>query len=55
MKLLVFILSVIIFIKTLSYGLFELKYQNKIGGAIVVFVSIVSLLFPNIMVYIKGV
>ena len=28
------------FIKTLSYGLFELKYQNKIGGAIVVFVSI---------------
>lgn len=55
MKILIFILSVIIFIKTLSYGLFELKNENKISGAIVVLVSIVSLVFPNIMVYIKGI
>lgn len=55
MNILIFILSLLIFIKTLSYGIFEIKNTNKIGGTIIIFVSILSLLFPNIMVYIKGV
>ena len=55
MKMLVFIISVIIFIKTLSYGIFELKNKNKLGGIVIIFISVISLTFPNIMVYIKGV
>lgn len=53
MRIIVFILSIIIFIKTLSYGLFELKGKNKLGGTYVVIVSIISLILPNLMVYIR--
>lgn len=55
MKILVFIISIIIFIRTLSYSIFEIKEKNKSGGIIVIIVSIISLLLPNIMVYLKGV
>lgn len=55
MKILVFIISIIIFIRTLSYSIFEIKEKNKSGGIIVMIVSIISLLLPNIMVYLKGI
>ncbi|MDO5556191.1 MAG: DUF3953 domain-containing protein [Clostridia bacterium] len=56
MKILVFILSSIIFTKTLSYGIFEIKKEkNKTGGIVVIFVSIASLILPNLMVYIRGI
>ena len=55
MKVLVLILSIIIFIKTLSYGIFELKEKNKSGGTFVIIVSIISLVLPNLVIFINGV
>lgn len=55
MKILVFILSIMVFTKTISYGIFEIKQNNKSGGISVIIISIFSLIFPNIMVYINGV
>lgn len=54
MKILVLILSLIVFIKTLSYGIFELKEKNKLGGTCVIIVSIISLVLPNLIVYFSG-
>lgn len=54
MKILVLILSIIVFIKTLSYGIFELKEKNKLGGTCVIIISVISLVLPNLMVYFKG-
>ena len=49
------ILSVWIFIKTLSYAIFELKKNsNKIGCITLIAISIISLIWPTIMVYIRG-
>ena len=56
MKFLVLILSVIIFIKTTSYGLYELKENNnKIGGITVIAIAAISLIFPNIVIYFRGI
>ena len=54
MKILVLILSIIVFIKTLSYGIFELKEKNKLGGTCVIIVSIISLVLPNLIIYFNG-
>ena len=56
MKSLVVILSIIIFIKTTSYGLYELKENNnKYGGIAVIAIAALSLILPNIVVYFRGV
>lgn len=55
MKILVIIISIIIFTKTLSYGIYELENKNKIGGFTVIAIAIISLILPNIAVYIRGV
>lgn len=56
MRILVIILTIIVFAKTLSYGIYELKNNdNKSGGVIVIAIATVALILPNIMVYIRGV
>lgn len=55
MKILVAVLSLIIFIKTVSYGVYELKEENKYGGIAVIVVATIALILPNVMVYIRGV
>ena len=56
MKFLVLILSIIIFIKTTSYGLYELKEnKNKSGGITVIAIAVISLFLPNVVVYIRGI
>lgn len=56
MIFLIIILSVIIFIKTISYGVYELKENNnKIGGITVITIATLSLLLPNLVVYIRGI
>lgn len=55
MKILVLILSIIVFVKTLSYGIFELKEKNKSGGICVIIISVISVILPNLMIFIKGV
>lgn len=55
MSFLIVILTIIIFIRTLSYGIYELKQKNKSGGISVIIVAIFSLILPNLMIFIKGV
>ena len=56
MGIVVVILSVWIFIKTLFYGIFEIKNNsNKPGGITIILISIISLIFPIIIIYIRGV
>lgn len=55
MKFLIIILSIMIFTKTLSYGIYEIKWKNKIGGISIIIVAIISLILSNVMVYIKGI
>lgn len=55
MQILVIILTIIVFTKTLSYGIYELNTNNKLGGITVIVFSVVSLIAPNLIVYIKGI
>lgn len=56
MATLIIILSIWIFIKTISYGIFEIKNNsNKPGGITIIIISIISLIYPIIMIYIRGV
>lgn len=56
MKFLVLILSIIIFIKTTSYGIYELKENNnKSGGMVVIAIATLSLVLPNLVVFIRGI
>ena len=55
MLVVVFILSIWIFIRTLSYGIYEIKKnKNTIGGIITIVLSVFSLIFPSLIVYING-
>ena len=56
MKILVIILSIIIFIKTTSYGIYELKENNnKFGGVVIITIAAVSFVLPNLVVSIRGI
>lgn len=56
MKFLILLLSIIIFIKTTSYGLYELKEnENKIGGAVVITIATLALILPNVVAYFRGI
>lgn len=55
MYILIGILSIWIFIKTTSYGLYEIKQQqNKFGGTFVIILAIIALVFPTLMVILRG-
>lgn len=56
MKFIILILSMIIGIKTVSYGIYEMKKNNnKLGGSFVIVLAFISAITPNIIVYLKGV
>ena len=56
MHFLVIILSIIIFIKTTSYGIYEIKENNnKLGGVVVISIAVISLVLPNVVVYVRGI
>ena len=55
MQILVIILTIIVFTKTLSYGIYELNVNNKLGGITVIASAVISLIVPNLTVYIKGI
>ncbi len=55
MRVLVLILSIIIFIKTVSYGIYELKNKNKVGGITVIVIATFALILPNVMILIRGI
>lgn len=44
--------SLVICIKTLSYGFFEWKQkENKVGGAMVISIALISFVFSNVMFF----
>lgn len=50
MRLIVFILSIYSFIKTISFGIFEYKKNsNKIAGIIICILSVFLLILVNII------
>lgn len=51
MRLIIFILTLVVFFKTISYGIFEYKQNNnKVGGIIIYVLGLISLITPNIMI-----
>ena len=56
LNILIIVLSIIIFIKTLNYGIYEIKSNNnKSGGITVIITSIITLALSVLIIYIKGV
>ena len=56
MKYLIIILSIFISIRCLSYGYYEIKKNsNTFGGITVILIAILSVLFPNIVIYFHGI
>lgn len=54
MIIFIFLFSLFIFFKTVSYGLYEIKTNNnKFGGSFIIIISIVILFLPSYMVYIR--
>lgn len=53
MQILILVLSLFVFYKTVIYGIFEIKNNNnKFGGIFIFIIAIISLIYPNVMVYI---
>ena len=56
MKIVIFILSIIIGIKTISYGIYEInENKNKFGGIFVFFLATISTILPNLIVHLNGI
>ena len=56
MHFLVVILSIVVFIKTASYGIYELRENNnKSGGIVVISIAFLSLILPNVVIHIRGI
>lgn len=52
MKLIILLLTVWIFTKTISYGVYEYQdNRNKVGGVIIFVLSTISLLLPNVIIF----
>ena len=55
MAIIVLLLSVWIFIRNLSYCIYEIKQNsNKFGCIVTIAFAILSLILPNLVIYING-
>ena len=51
----VLILSLFVFFRTLSYGIFEIKQNsNTFGGIVTIVIAVVSLICPFLVIFING-
>lgn len=56
MYIFILILSLFVFIKTTSYGIYEIKKNsNIIAGITTIIFAIISLILPNIIIYFNGI
>ena len=54
MKIIMALLSLFVFLKTLYYGIYEFKQNgNKVAGVSIILLSIVCLIVPNILVHLR--
>ncbi len=55
MRIIVCLLSIWVFIKTLSYGIYEIKQNsNTFGGIATIVLAVLSLILPITVIYING-
>ncbi len=55
MKIISYLLSIWIFIRTLSYGIYEIKQNsNTSGGIVIIVLAVLSLILPITVIYING-
>ena len=53
--ILIIVLSIWIFIKTLSYGIYEIKQNsNTFGGVATIVIAVISLVSPILVLYVNG-
>lgn len=51
MRIVIALLSLFVFLKTLYYGIYEFKQnQNKVAGISIIVLAVVCLIVPNILV-----
>ncbi len=51
MKILLFLLTLFIFIKTVYYAIYEIKENNnKTSGIFIIILSIICLILPNVLI-----
>ena len=56
MSIIFTIVSIVIFIRTISYGLFEIKKNsNTFGGIVIILIALTGLIYPNIVMWINGI
>ena len=54
MLIVVFIFSLFVFFKTIFYAYYELKKnKNIVGGIVIILLSLITLILPCYMVYIR--
>lgn len=51
MNITVFLISLYIFINTISYGIYEIKNDNKFGGFVIITLNIFMIFFVNICTF----
>lgn len=55
MNIIFIVFSVVVFIKTISYGIFEIKTNNNTLGGIVIFlIALFAFIFPNVIILTNG-
>ena len=56
MSIIFTIVSIVIFIRTISCGLFEIKKNsNTFGGIVIILIALTGLIYPNIVIWINGI
>ncbi len=56
MKFVILILSIFVAIKTISYGVYELKTNSNItAGITIIIIAVISSILPNVVIYINGI
>lgn len=54
MRIVILLVSIFIFLKTLFYGIYEWKEQNnKSGSIVIILIAIISLIFPSVLVSLR--
>lgn len=55
MNYLVLVISIYVFFKTISYGIYEIKKNsNYYGGITIIVIAILCAFYPNLLIYFKG-
>lgn len=53
MKIVIVILSLFVFLKTLYYGIYEFKQKNKTAGVSIVVLSVIALVVPIVITFFR--